>query len=143
MVDEAVVTDKLQLIDGYVEDLERLRGMDRVAYVKNMVTQRAVERTFMNLIQAVIDAASHIRSTENLGPAETSREELQALGDAGIISAETQSKMEEAVGFRNVLAHRYGDVDHDVVYDVLHEELEWFERFQIEIARWIKGRDEQ
>lgn len=143
MVDEAVVTDKLRLIDGYIEDLERLRGMERTAYVEDMVTQRAVERTFMNRIQSIIDVASHIRSTIGLGSAETSREELQALGDAGIVSAETQSKMEEAVDFRNVLAHRYGDVDHDIVYDVLHEELEWFERFQIEVARWLTEQTDQ
>lgn len=143
MVDEAVVADKLRLIDGYLEDLEQLRGIERAAYVEDMVTQRAVERTFMNLIQSVIDVAGHVRSTEDLGLAETSREEVQALGDAGIITAETRSKMEEAVGFRNVLAHRYGDVDHDVVYDVLHEDLEWFERFQVEIARWLKEREGQ
>ncbi len=48
--------------------------------------------------------------------------------------------MEEAVGFRNVLAHRYGEVDHDVVYDVLHGELHWFEQYQRELAQWFQGR---
>ena len=46
--------------------------------------------------------------------------------------------MEEAVGFRNILAHRYGGVDHDIVFDVLHENLQWFERFQRELAQWFQ-----
>ena len=46
--------------------------------------------------------------------------------------------MEEAVGFRNILAHRYGGVDHDIVFDVLHENLQWFERFQQELAQWFQ-----
>lgn len=94
----------------------------------------------MNAIQSCIDLASHIRSAESLGTAETSREEIATLVAADILSAETGTKLMDAVGFRNHLAHRYGDVDHDIVYDVLHEELEWIERFQQEIAVWFRDR---
>ena len=45
-------------------------------------------------------------------------------------------------GFRNVLAHRYGSVDHDIVYDVLHNDLHWFEQFQQEVAQWFKQQHE-
>lgn len=94
----------------------------------------------MNLIQACIDVASHIRAAEDLAPSGTSKREVEALGDAGIISSVTQAKMEEAVGFRNVLAHRYGEVDHDIVYDVLHEDLESFDRYQREVATWVRDQ---
>jgi len=66
------------------------------------------------------------------------KQEVQALRDAEILSRETQEKMEEAIGFRNVLAHRYGDIDHEVVYDVLRNGLRWFERFQQELAQWFQ-----
>jgi uncharacterized protein YutE (UPF0331/DUF86 family) len=56
----------------------------------------------------------------------------------GVISRETQEKTTEAIGFRNVLAHRYGDIDQDVVSDVLHEDLRWFEQFQQELAGWSR-----
>jgi uncharacterized protein YutE (UPF0331/DUF86 family) len=39
-----------------------------------------------------------------------------------------------------VLAHRYGDVNHDIVYDVLHDDLRWFDQFQQDIARWLRKR---
>lgn len=29
----------------------------------------------------------------------------------------------------------------DVVYDVLHEDLHWFERFQREVAQWLRQRE--
>lgn len=138
MVEEEVVVDKLRRIDQYTDDLKQMRGMSKEEYVDDMVTQRAVERTFMNLIQSCIDLAQHIRSMENLSPSDTSKQEIEAIGNAGIVSIETQEKIEEAVGFRNVLAHRYSDVNHDVVYDVLHNDLRWFERFQTEVARWFR-----
>ncbi|UPV75231.1 DUF86 domain-containing protein [Halorussus limi] len=138
MVNEDVFVDKLRHINQYIKDLEQMRGLSKAEYVDDMVTQRAVERTLMNLIQACIDLAQHVRSTEDLSPSGTAKQEIQALGEADIISNETQAKLEEAVGFRNILAHRYGDVNHDVVYDVLHDDLEWFNRFQQELARWFQ-----
>jgi uncharacterized protein YutE (UPF0331/DUF86 family) len=138
MVDEDVIVDKLRYINRYTDDLKQIRGMSKEDYVEDMVTQRAVERTLMNLVQACIDLAQHIRSAEDLSPTETAKQEMQALGNADIISRETQEKMEEAIGFRNILAHRYGDIDHEVVYDVLHDDLRWFEQFQQELARWFQ-----
>ncbi|WP_415379942.1 type VII toxin-antitoxin system HepT family RNase toxin [Halosimplex sp. TS25] len=138
MVDEAIVADKLRHINEYTRDLEEMRGLSKAEYVEDVVIQRAVERTLMNLIQACIDLAQHVRAAEDLEPSGTAKQEIEAIGTADIISTETQERLEEAVGFRNVLAHRYGDVDHDVVYDVLHTDLHWFERFQREVAQWFQ-----
>lgn len=140
MVDEEVFVTKLEHVDEFVSDLEEMRGMSRQEYLDDLVVQRAVERTLMNLVQATIDLASHVRRSEGLGLAETSKEEIDCLHDAGIVSEATSEKLQEAVGFRNVLAHRYGEIDHDVVYDVLHEDLQWFERFQRELATWYRDR---
>lgn len=141
MVDEDVVVDKLRHINQYTNDLKQIRGMSKEEYSEDMVTQRAVERTLMNLIQSCIDLAQHIRSAEDLAPSGTSKREMEALGTADIVSSDTQEKMKEAVGFRNILAHRYGDVNHDVVYDVLHTDLHWFERFQQEVAQWFQQHE--
>ncbi|QGN07407.1 DUF86 domain-containing protein [Halorhabdus sp. CBA1104] len=141
MVDEEVVVTKLEQVNEFAHDLEEMRGLSKDQYVSDIVIQRAVERTFMNLIQSCIDLAQHIRAAEDLTAARTSKEEIEALGKEGIISAETQERLEEAVGFRNVLAHRYGDVDHETVYEVLHEDLHWFEQFQQEVAQWFRKQE--
>lgn len=140
MINEEVAVEKLRQVNQYTDDLKQMRGQSKQTYLDDMVTQRAVERTFMNLIQACIDLANHIRSAEGLAPSGTSKQAIEALGDAGIISRETQTHLEEAVGFRNVLAHRYGAVDHDTVYDTLRTDLHWFEQFQQEIAQWLQQR---
>lgn len=138
MVDEAVVVDKLRQVHEYTEDLREMRDVPKAEYVDDTVTQRAVERTLMNVIQSRVDLAQHIRASGELSPSGTSKEEIEALANADIISEETEARIAEAVGFRNVLAHRYGDIDHDVVYGVLQEDLHWFDRFQREVAQWFQ-----
>jgi len=95
----------------------------------------------MNLIQSCIDLSQHIRASEGLLPKWNGKNEIESLGNAGILPHDVQKQMEEAVGFRNILAHRYGDVNHDVVYAVLHNDLHWFDQFQQEIAQWFQQRD--
>ncbi|RLM83559.1 DUF86 domain-containing protein [Halobellus sp. Atlit-38R] len=92
-------------------------------------------------MQSCIDLAQHIRASEGLSPSGTAKNEIESLGNGGILSSDVQEQMEEAVGFRNILAHRYGDVNHDVVYTVLHNDLHWFDQFQQEIAQWFQQRD--
>lgn len=138
MVDEDIVIDRLELINQYTNECKEMRTASKDEYLEDIVLQRAVERSLMNAIQSCIDLASHIRTAENLGVAETSRENIEALVEAEILTPETGAKLGEAVGFRNHLAHRYGDIDHDLVYDVLQNDLKWLDRFQQEIAAWVR-----
>lgn len=50
MVDEEIVIDKLRYINEYTNDLKQMRGLSKTEYVDDIIIQRAVERTFMNLI---------------------------------------------------------------------------------------------
>lgn len=114
--------------------------MTEEEYLNDLILQRAVERTLMNLIQATIDLASHIRSGIGKSAAASAKGKIRAIGEAGVISPELQEHLAEAAGFRNVLAHRYGDIDHVEVHSILHEDLRWFERYQQEVAQWLKER---
>lgn len=64
MVDEKIFEDKLRYMNQYTEDLHQMQGLTKQEYLNDMKTQRAVERTLQNLIQACIDLAQHIRSSE-------------------------------------------------------------------------------
>lgn len=138
MVDEDVVAAKLRHVNEYTGDLREMRrGLSVEQYRSDVMVQRAVERTFVNLIQACINLAQHVRSTEGLSPGGTAKEEIEALGSAGVLSSETQERLEEAVGFRNVLAHQYASIDHEAVYEALQNDLHWFDSFQQEVAEWF------
>jgi uncharacterized protein YutE (UPF0331/DUF86 family) len=141
MVDDELVATKLKHAYEYTNDLKEMRGITKNEYLSDVVIQRAVERTLLNLIQSYIDLAQHVRATSDVPSDGTAKGDIQVLGELDIIASETQDAIEEAVGFRNVLAHRYGEIDHDVVYEILHEEIHWFEQFQQEVAQWLRERD--
>ena len=53
-----------------------------------------------------------------------------------VLHHETAETMIEAVGFRNVLAHQYGSIDYDLVYDQLESGLNVFDEFSKQVASW-------
>jgi len=41
-------------------------------------------------------------------------------------------------GFRNILVHKYGTVDDELVFEMLSERLDDFEKFKEEVLRILK-----
>ena len=101
--------------------------------------QRAIERMFENVIQACADLSKHIAARDFGFGGTGSKEAIHVLEHEGVIQEETVETLVEAVGFRNVLAHQYGSIDYDLVYDQLQEGLTVFDEFSQQVARWHRS----
>jgi uncharacterized protein YutE (UPF0331/DUF86 family) len=59
----------------------------------------------------------------------------------GVIDEATADTLVAAVGFRNVLAHEYGRIDYEEVYETLQTELGVYDRYSRQIAQWVRDTD--
>lgn len=137
MVDEDVVATKLEQIEQYFGELAGKRqSLTRQELLARTTEQRAVERMFENAIQACADLAQHVATTEFGYQGDASKEAIRLLADAGVIDPGTAETLVTAVGFRNVLAHQYGTIDYELVYEMLQDGLDVFDAFSRHVARW-------
>ena len=74
-----------------------------------------VKYTFITAIEACVDVAQHMCSSEGWGPPADNGEAMTVLGRHGVLTQELAVRMRQAVGFRNVLVHGYIAVDDAVV----------------------------
>lgn len=124
MADRRVVARKLEQIEQYHgELLAEQQSLSRDELRSNTVDQRAVERMFELAIQACSDLALHIATTDFDYNGDAAKEAIRVLGRGEVIDEETTETLIAAVGFRNVLAHEYGRVDYDEVYEILQTGL--------------------
>jgi uncharacterized protein YutE (UPF0331/DUF86 family) len=65
------------------------------------------EYTFITAIEACIDFAQHICSAEGWGPPADNGDAMRLLGSHDVLTAEIADGLRKAVGFRNVLVHKY------------------------------------
>jgi uncharacterized protein YutE (UPF0331/DUF86 family) len=99
-------------------------------YRSNRHARDIVEREFETAIEACIDiGAMLIRSNGGTVP-ETNAAIFRELGRRAILEDDLARRMGEAAGFRNILAHRYGnEIDDEDVFNVLQNDLDVFYEF--------------
>ncbi|MDP2181160.1 MAG: DUF86 domain-containing protein [Actinomycetota bacterium] len=78
-------------------------------------TELALERALYRAIQDLLDVAAMIAASIDPTPWTTYRGAIEILGAAEVLPPSALPGLREMAGFRNILAHEYGDVDRDRV----------------------------
>lgn len=111
VVDAVRLARLLRRVDGDVARLRPFQAADPAALLADEVRLGFVKYTFVTLVEGCIDAAHHIAASERLPTPETNADAMIALARHGLVDKELAQVLARAVGFRNVLVHRYAEVD--------------------------------
>jgi len=123
MTDRDVIDAKVDLIDVRLTLLEEERtdfDPDEVDTRQFLMIKHALQET----IEACLDIANHVVSTESLGAPENYSAYFEKLREAGIIDNSLADRLQDMARFRNVLVHLYAEVRAETVRDILDEDLE-------------------
>jgi len=138
---ERRILEKARYVRDAVEVLAEKRDALSLEEYRSDRTKRAVvEREFETAIQACIDIATMVLRAEDADVPPTNAGAFRALEDLGILDGDTATGMAQAAGFRNVLAHQYGDeIDDEDVYNVLQSKLPLFLEYLTRIRDQVSG----
>lgn len=142
MADQRVVAIKLEQIEQYHGELtKKQETLSRSEFLGSTTQQRAVERMFENAIQACSDLAQHVATRDFDYDGSTTKQAVRVLHQHGVIDEETTTTLIAAIGFRNVLAHEYGHVDAEQVYETLQTGLTVYNAYSKQIAQWSREQE--
>ena len=117
--------------------LEDIRKHGRPERIQDDPVQRGfLQHTLQTAIQAALDVASIIVSAHRLGEPRTNAELFRLLVANGWLPAHTDQPLRRIAGFRNILVHRYVDVDPAIVRSVIEHHLGDLQEF----ARSIRDK---
>ena len=91
-------------------------------------------------IQACSDLAQHVATRAFDYDGDMARGAVRELRAHDVIDEATADTLVAAFGFRNMLAHEYGQVNDEEVYEPLRTGLDVYEEFSQEIALWTRER---
>ena len=117
--DRLRILSKLDEMTRYVRELKGMLPRES-EYLRDLIRRRACEKTVESAIETLIDAAAMIVSSERLGLPSDEENIFDILVAKGILSGKVAEKMKDMKGFRNILVHRYGDVEDERVYQLLY-----------------------
>lgn len=117
------ILDKIGEISKYLEELSEIVPADYDSYIADSRDRAACERFFEKIIEACVDLAFIVVKYKKLDLPKGDKEIFKILEKNKLISADISRKLSEAKGMRNILAHEYGKVNDQLVYEAVHEEL--------------------
>lgn len=99
----------------------------------------AAERHLEVAIQACLDIANHLVSSLGLErPKKEASEVFFTLAKEGIISQVLAKTMKSAIGYRNILAHEYLEVERHFTYQYIQEGLTDLSHFVKEVEIFLE-----
>lgn len=124
-----VIENKISAIRKYLGILESYKKYSP-SEIKNDVNIRgSVERYLYLASQATIDLADAVIAYKKFRKPTTMAECFHILFEEKIIKDDLRDKLVGMVGFRNVMAHDYDNVDYEIVYNVIHKGVKDLEAF--------------
>ena len=134
------IIDKMDDLEKCLRELDEYlpEGVD--AYLRSGMRRRACERAFQLAGENLLDICNMIISDEGLGMPRDSRDTVRKLASHHVISESLALRLEELIGFRNLLVHQYGRVDDSRAHKQLYSESGDFYEFLEEIERFITSK---
>jgi len=132
-MDTSLVEKHLAHVASSVDLLRRLGQPDRLA--SDPVQFGFVVHTLQTAVQSAIDVAAIIASERKLGEPDTNRQLFEKLAQDGWLGAENTDVWSRIVAFRNIVVHRYLQVDPRVVRAILTDHLDDLLTFVSSIRR--------
>jgi uncharacterized protein YutE (UPF0331/DUF86 family) len=136
VVDERRVLRLLAQVEADVASLARFSSHDLVGLIEDDVAVDAIKYRFIKAIEGCTKVAHHVAAAEGWPPAESNADAVRRLGTEGVVPAELAGSIADAVGFRNVLVHRYAEVDDRLALAHLAR-LDDLRGFASAVVRWL------
>ena len=117
------IKEKIKEIEQYLEELESIMPEDFKEDLEDYKSKAACERYFEKIIEAVIDLSFLIIKEKGLKIPEDDKKSFEILNEENIIPKKLTNKLKDAKGMRNIIAHDYGSVDDEIVFESITSEL--------------------
>ena len=128
-MDNLVIAKKIESLTHCLHRIETKRPSDITMLMDDYDIQDIISVNLERAIQLCVDIAAIIISEKEIKTANTMAGSFQALENAKILPKELSSKMQKAIGFRNISVHEYRSIDWEIVFEIIHNHLVNFKHF--------------
>jgi len=136
-MDEKRVLSMLDQLDRYYKELQETIPRDFKNFQETII-KRSNERITQLLIEICIDISNLLFKELKLGLPEEEENVFEILAKNKVISKSMSNKLKRMKRFRNILIHRYGQIDDRLVYENINKNKKDFIAFKKEILEFVK-----
>lgn len=137
MISKDVVNAMIDLIDENIRLIEEIRSNGYKSFSGSFRDIQAAKHSLQEAIEACLDIGSHIIAEKSFRRPEDYKEIFKVLEEEGIIDHVLSTKLQEMARFRNLLVHRYGEIDTRRIYIIMSDDLKDIQKFTKSVLKYI------
>ena len=141
MVKPEKVISILNNLRGYREKLEKLAAFSEGEFLHDFTKIESAKHLLQVSIESCLDIAHHIVADGGYRNPEDSYDAFVVLNEEKILPDDFMPTLREMVSFRNRVVHLYWEVGDEVVYSIVQNNLNDFDRFAALIADCLERRE--
>ncbi len=137
MIRPEVLHKRLAKLDEYLAILHQIRQYSYREFLDNPERYGSAERFLQLAIETLTDLGNHVIAELQLGNVDWYSDIPHCLCEAGYIDNQTEQTWVRMIGFRNILIHEYLEIDREIVYRVLQENLDDLDELKRIFVRFL------
>ena len=137
MISKDVVNAMIDIIDENIRLIEEIRSQDYESFSGSFRDIQAAKHSLQEAIEACLDIGNHIIAEKGFRRPEDYKEIFMVMEEEGIIDHVLSTKLQEMARFRNLLVHRYGEIDTRRIYIIMSDGLKDIRAFAKMILKYI------
>ena len=138
MVDKEKIAKYIQELEIYLEQIKELQELNKEDFLNDWRNYDLVDRKLHLILETYLSIGEMIISEFRLKKPDTYSDIPKILSENKIVSKDACDKLADLAKFRNVLVHEYLHLDHERIYEHLHEDPSIIEGFLKSIKEFIE-----
>lgn len=139
--DEVRVTKLSSEILTALNGLKEISDLSREEFLNSHHIIASAKYYLIVSIEGVIDLSNHLISKNKLRVPESYADTFKVLADTNVISADLSERLMEMAKFRNRLVHIYWDVEDDLIFDIIKEDVMDIDEFLENYNQFLANQD--
>lgn len=128
-VDFEKVKQKLMFMEKNIEKLKKISILSKDDFIKDFRNVDSGKYLLQVTIEAMLDISNHIIARNRWGKPDTNKECFEILEKHNLIDSKQINTYFNMAKFRNRVVHMYFDIDDNVIYELIQNNLIDFESF--------------
>ncbi len=135
-----IIMDKIKEVDYSLYLIMENMPKDSKEFNNMGLLKDGIMKRLELIIQNIIDICAIISSDLRLEKPDSEEKIIDNLGKAGILNNEMVNKIKEMKGLRNILVHRYGKINDELIFENINKDLDDINNFINEIDLFINNK---
>ncbi len=110
-------------INNSLEKLDELGKLNKKEFLSDPYKVASAKYFLIVAIEAAIDMCNHVISKNKFRAPEDYSDTFRILGEKKLFSQDFVKKLVEMTRFRNRLVHIYWNIDDEIIYEIIKEDL--------------------